>query len=83
MFNLGEGFDFECVYNYGDGSFDFFGKNCYNKIYFLDGVIIDKMFFINFEFKFKYNYFDVGFYIVYVNCLNRLSKINFIFFVVV
>lgn len=47
MMFLVEGFDFECFFDFGDGSFDFFGKSCYNLIYFVDGVIIDRIFFMN------------------------------------
>lgn len=74
---LTEGSDFECLFNYGDGTFDFFGKNCYNLTYFADGVTSDKTPFMNLEFKVNHNYSDVGRYEVYVNCSNRLSKINF------
>ena len=75
-----EGSDFECVYNYGDDSFDYFGKNCYNLTYFADGVTADKTPYMNLEFKVRHNYSEVGHYRVYVNCSNRLSAVNFTFF---
>ncbi|XP_022779645.1 uncharacterized protein LOC111321123 [Stylophora pistillata] len=81
--NLGEGSDFECVYNYGDGSFDYFGKNCFNKTYFADGVTTDKTPFLNLEFKVSHNYSDAGFYTVFVNCSNRLKEVNFTSFAIV
>lgn len=74
---LTEGSDFECLFNYGDGTFDFFGKNCYNVTYFADGVTTDKTPFMNLEFKVYHNYSDVGRYEVFANCSNRLSKINY------
>lgn len=74
---LTEGSDFECLFNYGDGSFDFFGKNCYNLTYFADGVTTDKTPFMNLEFKVYHNFTDVGRYPVYVNCSNRLSNISY------
>lgn len=81
--SLAEGSDFECLFDFGDGSFDFFGKSCYNLTYFADGVTTDRTPFMNLQFKAYHNYTEVGRYEVYVNCSNRISKINFTMYAVV
>jgi len=75
--SLAEGSDFECLFDFGDGSFDFFGKSCYNKTYFADGVNANRTPFMNLKFKAYHNYTEVGRYEVYVNCSNRISKTNY------
>lgn len=74
--SLAEASDFECLFDYGDGSFGFFGKSCYNLTYFADGVTADRTPFVNLKFKAYHNYTEVGRYEVYVNCSNRNSKMN-------
>lgn len=81
--SLVEGSDFECLYDYGDGSYDFFGKSCYNLSYFADGVTSDRTPFTNLELKAYHNYTEVGRYEVYVNCSNRISKMNFTMYAVI
>lgn len=74
---LREGSDFECSFNFGDGSFEFYAKECYNLTYFADGANTDKTPFMNLEFKVTHNYSSVGSYAVHVYCSNRLSDANF------
>ena len=81
--SLAEGSDFECLFDYGDGSYDFFEKKCYNLTYFADGVTTDRSPFMNLEFKAYHNYTEVGRYEVYINCSNRNSKMNYTMYVVV
>lgn len=57
-----EGLDFKCIFVFGDGNFEYFMMNCFNNMYFVDGVIIDKMLFMNLEYMFYYNYFKIGRY---------------------
>ena len=81
--SLAQGSDFECLFDYGDGSFEFFGKSCYNLTYFADGVTSDRSPFMDLEFKASHNYTEVGRYDVYVNCSNRNSTMNFTMYAVV
>lgn len=80
---LTEGSDFECSFAYGDGTFDYFARDCYNLTYFADGVTTDKTPFINLEFKVQHNYSRAGRYEVHVNCSNRLSTANFTLYSIV
>lgn len=81
--SLAEGSDFECLFDYGDGSFDFFGRSCYNLTYFADGVTADRTPFMNLKFQAYHNYTEVGRYEVYVNCSNRNSKMNYTMYAVI
>ena len=80
---MAEGSDFACFFDFGDGSFKFFAKECYNLTYFADGVNTDKAPFRNLAFKVSHNYSNVGTYDVYVNCSNRLGMANFSLFAIV
>ena len=81
--SLAEGSDFECLFDFGDGSFDFFGKSCYNLTYFADGVTTDRTPFMNLQFKAYHDYTEVERYEVDVHCSNRINKINFTMYAVV
>ena len=76
VMSLAEGSDFDCTFAYGDGSFDYFGKESYNLSYYHDGITADKTPFTDLRFKVLHNYSFEGYYEVRVNCSNRLSKSN-------
>ena len=80
---MAEGSDFECSFTYGDGTLEYFPRDCYNLTYFADGVTTDKTPFTNLEFKVAHNYSRAGRYEVRVNCSNRLSAANFTLYSIV
>lgn len=73
---MDEGSDFACFFAYGDGTFDYFSRECYNLTYFADGVSTDKTRFVNLKFNVSHKYNKTGNFEVHVNCTNRLSSTN-------
>ena len=71
LFDLSEGSDFSCSWNFGDGLR--INSSYQHLSFFADGKTVDKKPFQNLTFVVEHNYSTAGVYQISVRCQNRLS----------